>query len=413
MVFGTGRRGSRKKEQEDERRIPYKLLSYEHDLEGRRFKSTKVVYSFWSASKYVLILSIMLWWLPMFGQMIAGYVGGRRAGGPWRGVAASIFPVVALYCVMTGFEQGILPSHVFGVAIAPAAIASALDSSVPFLSPYIHFSSDYVGAFVSALAGASPYGINLYVLTVAFAYVGGVLAEQNRREIEFSSGAVMSNTTVLVHDPALYRDQVYAPVQNHGTFSAVGGFFHLPWRRREPVPAACAPMAHRKLRDSWAAAAEMHFVDGQDSVQVAALPAYDADLEEEEIPVVRVRTRPLPVQQGERGRKQRRRGAPNLTAKPRFSYPQYESRASFDNAGYKGGMIRRNKAVPKYVVSPNPRALKKVQKLIDREWSGGRSKRFRSYSGVDEDYEDVAVEVEPSLPRKHEHHSPSRDWETI
>ena len=29
---------------------------------------------------YVFILSILLWWLPVFGQMISGYLGGRKAG---------------------------------------------------------------------------------------------------------------------------------------------------------------------------------------------------------------------------------------------------------------------------------------------------------------------------------------------
>src|SRR3989304_7173370 len=64
-------------------------------------------FSFLSAVKYVPIRSILLWWLPTFGQMIAGYVGGRRAGSPWRGVAASLVPVFAifigLHLVNTGF----------------------------------------------------------------------------------------------------------------------------------------------------------------------------------------------------------------------------------------------------------------------------------------------------------------------
>ncbi|MCX6657291.1 MAG: hypothetical protein NTY62_01170, partial [Euryarchaeota archaeon] len=161
MVFGTRRKDARDADEPaDQRRVPYRLASYEHDQEGKRFKSSNVVFSFWSAAKYTLILSLMLWWLPMFGQMIAGYVGGRRAGGPWKGVAASIIPVVGLYAVMTGFQTGFLPSHVFGVAIAPAAMGAALNHSIPFISPYLQFSSEYVGSFVSALAGASPYGIN-------------------------------------------------------------------------------------------------------------------------------------------------------------------------------------------------------------------------------------------------------------
>ena len=203
MVFRLRREPAQDEEQPQEGRgVPYKLASYEHDYEGKKFKSSEVVYSFWSAAKYTLILSLVLWWLPLFGQMIAGYVGGRRAGGPWKGVAAAIIPVACLYIIMTGFDSGFFPSHVSGVAIAPAAIGASMADSVPFISPYIHFSSEYVGSFVDSLAGSSPYGINVYVVTVAFAYVGGVLAEQNRREIEFTSGSVMSNTTVLVSDQA-------------------------------------------------------------------------------------------------------------------------------------------------------------------------------------------------------------------
>lgn len=414
MVFGTGRRDARNaKDPEEERRIPYRLLSYEHDQEGKRFKSNKVVYSFWSASKYVLILSIMLWWLPMFGQMIAGYVGGRRAGGPWKGVAASIIPVVALYCVMTGFEQGILPSHVFGVAIAPAAIATALNSGVPFLSPYIQFSSDYVGAFVSGLAGASPYGINLYVLTVAFAYVGGVLAEQNRREIEFSSGAVMTNTTVLVHDQSAYQQAQVEEAQRHGLFSGVGAFFHLPSRHHEGYPVAGAAYAPRRHRDPWAPAAEMHYVDEDDLAQQYALPAHAPMADRRSGGMMRRRkTRSLSQQQDPWHRKQKRRGATNYSSKPRFNYPQYESRPSFDNAGYKGGMIRRNKDVPRYVVAPNPKSIKRAQKMIDREWSAGRSRKYQSYRD-DEEYDEVAVETEAPAPRRHERHSPSHEWDSM
>src|SRR5512136_369587 len=157
MVFGMGRKDARDEEDPAEtRRVPYRLASYEHDHEGKRFKSSRVVYSFWSASKYVFILSLMLWWLPMFGQMIAGYVGGRRAGGPWKGVAAAIVPVVAIFGVMTAFENGWLPSPVGGIAIAPAAIGAALTNGIPILSPYLQFSQDYVGSFVDTLAGSSP-----------------------------------------------------------------------------------------------------------------------------------------------------------------------------------------------------------------------------------------------------------------
>jgi hypothetical protein len=271
-MFGIGRKDAREAPQDEARRkVPVKVASYEHDHEGKRFRSSNVVYSFWSASKYVLILSLMLWWLPLFGQMIAGYVGGRRAGGPWKGVVAAIIPVVCLWAVMTGFDTGALPSHVGGVAIAPAAISSSLSTSVPFISPYIQFSSEYVGSFVDALEGSSPYGINLYIITIAFAYVGGVLAEQNRREIEFNSGAMVTNTTVLAlgeGDPQ--QPQMYN-THRPGLAHHISGCF--PWSRRGDPHVAAAHAGRGNLdRREWSRAVPMTFNDRRGTHASASLP---------------------------------------------------------------------------------------------------------------------------------------------
>ena len=396
MVFGVGRRDARETEEPQQRqRVPYRLASYEHDHEGKRFKSSNVVYSFWSASKYVLILSLMLWWLPMFGQMIAGFVGGRRAGSPWKGVAASIVPVVGLYCVMTGFESGFLPSHVFGVAIAPAAISAALSSGIPFISPYIQFSSEYVGSFVQALAGSSPYGINTYVLTVVFAYVGGVLAEQNRREIEYSSGAVMNTTTVLVHD-GNRGAQVAEPEKHHGVISAMGSVFHLPGRHADYANAS-AGFAHIRHRDPWSRAAQMHY-GGQPEDDYALPPARAAYDDYEPMRTTSHRHRRVKDPW-----KQKRRGATNMSAKPRFNYPQYES------AGYKGGMIRRSKDVPRYTVAPDARSIRRAEKMIDREWEGRRhQQRF-----VEEPDDDGGEETEAVAVHRREHHHTHDQWDSI
>ena len=410
MVLGTRRKDARDADEPaDQRRVPYRLASYEHDQEGKRFKSSNVVFSFWSAAKYTLILSLMLWWLPMFGQMIAGYVGGRRAGGPWKGVAASIVPVVGLYAVMTGFQIGFLPSHVFGVAIAPAAMGAALNHSIPFISPYLQFSSEYVGAFVSALAGASPYGINTYVLTVAFAYVGGVLAEQNRREIEYSSGAVVSNTTVLVHDPNSYLPQVESE-KPHGVLAGVGALLHLPGRRE--YPNASGGFTSRG-RGSWARAAEMRYADGEGEMDDQyLLPAGEQTY----------------AQRAQRRRhhnhhhkdswqnSQKRRGAQNFSAKPRFNYPQYQNPRP--EGGYKGGMIRRSKEVPRFSVSSDPKSIKRAQRMIDHEWGGGQKKYPARFVDRDECEErgpsHAAVESEAvAIPRRKEHHTSLHQWDSI
>lgn len=394
---------------------PYKLASYQHDHEGKKLKSSKVVFSFWSAAKYVLILSLMLWWLPMFGQMIAGYVGGRRAGGPWKGVAAAILPVACLYAVMTAFETGILPSHLFGVAIAPAAIGASLSTDIPLLSPYLAFSSEYIGAFVKGLAGSSPYGINTYVLTVAFAYVGGVLAEQNRREIEYSAGAVTSSTTVLVHDPnMLYQAQMPTqdqPARTGGVIAGLSGMFHRI-SRAEPV--AVVGAAHRRHRDPWARATSMRYGDDEPVYDDEyALPPADEMQIRGDYDYGGYRTRHNKHRpRNDWAPKQKRRGRPNYSSKPRFRYQQYEYQQPVGDANYNrsGGWRRYKRSPQKYSVSTDPRSIRRARKMIDNEWGGRRHGPTRS------DYRsesfDASEEAVAERPRRKEHVQ-SHNWDSI
>ncbi len=399
MVFGIGRKDARDEQREmRDKRIPYKLASYEHDVEGKRFKSSSVVYSFWSAAKYVLILSLILWWLPMFGQMIAGYVGGRRAGGPWKGVAASIVPVIGIFGVMTAFEQGWLPSHIGGLAIAPAAIGASLSSNIPLLSPYLHFSQEYIGSFVDTLAGASPYGINTYVLTVAFAYVGGVLAEQSRREIGFSSGSVSNHTTVLVHDPsgAAYEQEKPAP---QGFLGGIGSFFHIGGRAD-------------RAEAAWADGGDMRYYEGEGDIA-----GRYADQGEPQR-----RSRGFTADESQHSKhhhhhhanpwKQKRRGATNFQAKPRFNYPQYQDQPRQEFREQRGGFRRQNHD-SRFTVGTDPRSIKRARKVIDQEWGRRRYPAMEPRRNYEEEAEAVAVEREPEPQQHHREHHQHEQWDTI
>lgn len=398
MVFGIrGRDAGYEQEPRQRKQVPYKLASYEHDHEGKRFRSSNVVYSFWSAAKYTLILSLVLWWLPMFGQMIAGYVGGRRAGGPWKGVAAAIVPVVCLYAVMKGFETGTLPSTLFGVSIAPAAIGAALTGGLPFLSPYLQFSSEYVGDFVQMLEGASPYGINVYVLTVAFAYVGGVIADQNRREIAFNSGAVTSSTTVLVQDMEGALAETHERHARRGVTHALSS--RLPWHKEhERMRAAHARMLPGR-RDDWARAVDMRFADPE----AARGGAYaSADLDYEHAPqqtwssanAPKRHHRPQnahPTRRHDPWIRADRRARHTFSSARRFSEPQRERDSEVPSFQHHG------RTAPRYVPG-DPKSIKRTRRVIDSEWGGRANER-------------VLVETQ-AQPKKH--HEPSHSqWETI
>lgn len=415
MLFNRSKQDARRHERAPKERLaPYKLASYEHDHEGKKFKSSKVVFSFWSAAKYVLILSLMLWWLPMFGQMIAGYVGGRRAGGPWKGVAASILPVVCLYAVVAGFDSGLLPSHLFGMAVAPAAIGASLNHNIPLVSPYLSFSSDYVGAFVKGLEGASPYGINTYVLTVAFAYVGGVLAEQSRREIEYTAGTVNSTTTVLVHDPhAHLRAEMpmqEEPARAGGVIAGLSGLLHRT-SRGEPV---AVMGAHRRHRDPWASASDMRYEDDAPVYDDQyALPSADEMQMRDAYDYGGYPARHRKHSSRNEWRpKHKRHGRPNFSAKPRFRYPQYENQQNTqkNNYNYSGGWRRSQRSPQKFSVSTDPKSIRRVRKLIDNEWRG------RRYGSTYSDYatESSASVEDGPIERPHrKEHGPSHNWDSI
>ncbi len=47
-------------------------------------------------SMWMIFLSALLFWLPVFGPLIAGWVGGVKSGGPMNGIIAVFFPAVVV-----------------------------------------------------------------------------------------------------------------------------------------------------------------------------------------------------------------------------------------------------------------------------------------------------------------------------
>jgi hypothetical protein len=425
MVFGLKSRSA----QDDQPRgdtgeRPYRLASYEHDYEGKKFKSSQVVYSFWSAAKYTLVLSIVLWWLPLFGQMIAGYVGGRRAGGPWKGVAAAIVPVACLYIVMSGFDSGFFPSHLFGVAVAPAAVSASLSESVPFISPYIQFSSEYVGSFVAALAGSSPYGINTYVVTVAFAYVGGILAEQSRREIEYSSGSMMSNTTVLVHENNRERFHPYPEPARPGLAHMISS--HLPWSHEHARPGShqhvyALPPARGVGAGGWQYANQAAFQEGENgtgSERGAEHPTRAGSRRHHNSPG-RDSKKGEPWQRSERRVKHHYSSARRFAASPGPDLARpVRSRAARQTRRPNATAGRPSRGSSIRFTPADQKSVRKARKAIEKEW-GGRS-RFVAHTRPRVDFADDEdfVDTQPSPRSNHDsarhHRSPQKQrWDTI
>src|SRR5881296_2353694 len=170
----------------------------EVDNEAGRFHSDGAPFSFWSSSRVILILSFLLWWIQPAGPMIAGYVGGRRAGSPIKAVIAALMPIAAIYIANAAYAHNFAAHQIDFVASLPMVVSDGASSILPFLAPYKEFMVAYMRGVVEALTSTFGMGTNGYLMVVIFAYIGGLIAEQTRRELLSRSGSGASLGVNLV-----------------------------------------------------------------------------------------------------------------------------------------------------------------------------------------------------------------------
>lgn len=95
-----------------------------------------------SAVVWMLVLSILLFWLPVLGLFIAGLVGGRKAGSLGRGILAALVPAIVvgglaflLATVLTGmpilgFIAGLGAGALVVASVVPLLLGAALGGAL-------------------------------------------------------------------------------------------------------------------------------------------------------------------------------------------------------------------------------------------------------------------------------------------
>jgi hypothetical protein len=142
-------------------------------------------YSFWSSLKVISLLSFLLWWLPTIGQVIAGYVGGRRSPSPWKAVIAAMIPVTIIFCITYAYTHGIMSAQISTLYNLPSSLASGLATTVPFTAPYLTFVGAYMTGLIDFLNSTLALWLNGILVTILFAYIGGLAAERERNALDF------------------------------------------------------------------------------------------------------------------------------------------------------------------------------------------------------------------------------------
>lgn len=90
---------------------------------------------------WMAVLSLLLFWLPLLGPLIAGLVGGKTAGSAGRGLLAALIPVAVL-CLML---------FAFGAALTGLPLLGALASVSLFLLIALQSLPLLIGALIGGL----------------------------------------------------------------------------------------------------------------------------------------------------------------------------------------------------------------------------------------------------------------------
>lgn len=94
---------------------------------------TKSKGSVGSAIFWMTFLSLILGWLPGFGSLIAGIVGGKKAGGVGKAFAAVILPGVILGIVLAAAAGTIAGIPLIGAVAGAGTVVLSLVGVGPLL----------------------------------------------------------------------------------------------------------------------------------------------------------------------------------------------------------------------------------------------------------------------------------------
>ncbi len=146
---------------------------------GTDQKGQRSVYDTRSGTLLTIVLLFILGWIPMIGHMVAGFVGGRRAGSPTRGFVAAFVGTMSVLLVLF-----LIVESIRGINSAlindPEGEIAVLTASAPLLQQLCTMFLDYT----RDLFGSVDFSINYatYMITIPFGIIGGIFADQAQKE---------------------------------------------------------------------------------------------------------------------------------------------------------------------------------------------------------------------------------------
>ncbi|MDT0633996.1 hypothetical protein [Spectribacter hydrogenoxidans] len=90
---------------------------------------------------WMAVISLLLFWLPLLGPLLAGIVGGRTAGGVGAGLLAAVLPALALSGLLFLMGTALTGLPVIGLIAGAGVFVLIAFQMVPLL----------IGAFIGGL----------------------------------------------------------------------------------------------------------------------------------------------------------------------------------------------------------------------------------------------------------------------
>ena len=170
---------------------------------GTDQRGQRSVYDTRSGTLLTIVLLFVLGWIPMIGHMVAGFVGGRRAGSPARGLIATTVGTLAVLLVLF-----IIVESIRGINAAllndPEGEIMTLTASAPLFQQLFNLFLDYT----RQLFGSADFSINygVYMVTIPFGIIGGIFADQAQKETRIIVARTGKATARRVRSIEAYKE---------------------------------------------------------------------------------------------------------------------------------------------------------------------------------------------------------------
>ena len=138
---------------------------------------------------YTILFSVMLWWIPIAGPSIAGYIGGRKSGDTVRAMTSSLVSTSVLVLItlsLAPFQTGILggASTYFGSGVLTLSKSSLVAYSGLLTDLYTGY------GLIKTLTLILPGSL---ILLNVFSYTGGFVSKFKQQEENLSYSYVQKD----------------------------------------------------------------------------------------------------------------------------------------------------------------------------------------------------------------------------